>query len=147
MSDDSSTPRWQIYLLSSTYQLEGAPKKKNSDISFWELRSLFFPSANKIFKSNTIWTGYLSSGGYIRKYWDFLEERKDEPLILDGVHEMLDEIFSELQFFPQSTAASTIWHATDELVCFLTNPLYYKIKSVTSTGPKIQIVGPWLLRL
>jgi hypothetical protein len=128
--------------LPSTYQLEGAPKKKNSDISFRELRSLFFPSANKIFKSNTIWTGYLSSGGYIRKYWDFLEERKDEPLILDGVHEMLDEIFSELQCLPQSTADSTIWHATDGLVCFLTNPLYYKIKSVTSTGPKTQIVGP-----
>jgi hypothetical protein len=128
--------------LPSTYELEGAPKKKNSDISFLELRSLFFPSSTKIFKSNTIWTGYMSSGGYIRKYWDFLEEKKDEPLILDGVNETLDEIFSELQCLPQSTADSTIWHATDGLVCFLTNPLYYRIKSVSSTGPKTQIVGP-----
>lgn len=128
--------------LPSTYQLEGAPKKKNSDISFLKLRSLFFPSSNNTFRSKTIWTGYMSSGGYIRKYWDFLEERKDEPLLLDGVHETLDQIFSQLQCLPQSTADSTIWHATEGLVCFLTNPLYYRIKSVSSNQPKTQIFGP-----
>jgi hypothetical protein len=126
----------------STYQLEGAPKKKNSDVSFIKLRSLFFPSSNKTFKSNTIWTGYTSSGAYIRKYWDFLEEKKDEPLILDGVHETLDEIFGELQCLPQSTVDSTLWHATEGLVCFLTNPLYYRIKSVSSIAPQTKIMGP-----
>jgi hypothetical protein len=124
------------------YQLEGAPKKKEPNISFRELRSLFFPSLNKVFQPNTIWTSYMSSGGYIRKYWDFLEERKDEPLVLDGVYDMLDEIFSKLQCLPQSTADSTIWHATDGLVCFLTNPRYYRIKLVSSTRPKTQVVGP-----
>jgi hypothetical protein len=128
--------------LPSTHELEGAPKKKNSDISFLTLRSLFFPSPNKIFKLNTIWTSYMSPGGYIGKYWDFLKERKDEPSILDGVHQTLDKIFSELQCLPESTADSTMWHATDGLVCFLTNPLYYRIKSISSTRPKTQIVGP-----
>ena len=128
--------------LPSTYQLEGAPKKQKSDVSFLELRSLFFPKSNKNFKSNSIWTVYMSSGGYIRKYWDFLEEKKDEPLIVDGVHETLDEIFGQLQCLPQSRADSTILHATDGLVCFLTNPLYYRIKSVSSTGHKTKMVGP-----
>jgi hypothetical protein len=127
--------------LPSTYRLEGAPKRKSSDISFRELRSLFFPSPNKHFKSNAIWVGYTESGGYIRRYWDFLEEKKDVPHIIDAIHERLDEIFGQLQCLPQSTADSSIWHATDGLVCFLTNPLYYRIKLVSSMGRQTKI-GP-----
>jgi hypothetical protein len=127
--------------LPSTYQLEGAPKKKHSDVSFQELRSIFFPSPNKFFKSNAIWVGHTESGGYIRRYWDFIEEKKDAPQIIEAIHERLDEIFRQLQCLPQSTTDSSIWHATDGLVCFLTNPLYYRIKSISSLGHQSKI-GP-----
>jgi hypothetical protein len=126
----------------STYQLEGVPlvKKKNSDVSFQDLRSLFFPSQNKQFKPNAIWVGYMGSG-YIGRYWEVLKEKKDEPDIIDAIHKSLDEIFGRLQCIPQSTADS-IWHATDGSVCFLTNPVYYRVKSInsmerqTKTGPQ-----------
>jgi hypothetical protein len=127
--------------LPSTYQLEGAPKKKISDVSFQELRSLFFPSPNKLFKSNTIWKSYTEPSGYIRRYWDVLEEKKDAPDIINAIHEMLDEIFGQLQCLPQSTADSSIWHATDGLVCFVTNPSYYRVKSISSMGRQTTI-GP-----
>jgi hypothetical protein len=127
--------------LPSTFQLEGAPKKKNSDVSFRELRALFFPSQNKQheFKPNTLWAGYMEPSGYIGKYWEVFEEKKD---IIDAIQESLDEIFGQLQCLPQSTADSTgIWHATDGLVCFLTNPFYYRVKSINSMERQTKI-GP-----
>jgi hypothetical protein len=127
--------------LPSTYQLEGAPKKKNSDVSFQELRLLFFPSPNKNFKPNTIWEGYTEPSGYIRRYWEVLEAKKDVPDVIDGIHEMLDEIFGKLQCLPQSTGDSSIWHATDGLVCFVTNTSCYRIKSVSSMG-RPTTIGP-----
>ena len=127
--------------LPSTYQIEGAPKRKNSDASFQELRSLFFPSPTKHFKPNTIWLGYMEPSGYIRRYWDVLEEKKDVPDIIDAIHKRLDEIFGQLQCLPQRADDSSIWHATDGLVCFLTNPFYYRVKSVSSMGRQITI-GP-----
>jgi hypothetical protein len=125
----------------STYQLEGAQKTKSSDVSFQELRLLFFPSPDKHFKSNTIWVGYMESGGYIRRYWDILVERKDEPHIIDAIHDRLDDIFCQLQCLPQSTTDSSIWHATKGLVCFLMNPCYYRIKLVGTMVPQAKI-GP-----
>lgn len=127
--------------LPSTYQLEGVPlsKKKKTDVSFRDLRSLFFPIQNKQFKSNAIWVGYMASG-YIGRYWEVLEEKKDEPDIIDAIHECLDEMFGQLQCLPQSTADS-IWHATDGLVCFLTNPFYYRVKSINSMERQTKI-GP-----
>jgi hypothetical protein len=126
--------------LPSTHGLEGAPKKKNSDVSFQELRLLFFPSKDKHFKPNTIWTGFTEPGGYIRRYWEVLEEKNDMPEVIDAIHESLDEIFGGLQCLPQCTADS-IWHATDGLVCFLTNPIYYRIESINSMGRQTTI-GP-----
>jgi hypothetical protein len=126
--------------LPSTHRLEGAPKKKNSDVSFLELRSLHFPSPNKYFKPNSIWIGFIEQRGYIGRYWEILEEKKDVPDVVDAIHESLDEIFGQLQCLPQSTPAS-IWHATDGLVCFRTNPIYYRVESINSMGRQTMI-GP-----
>ena len=126
--------------LPSTYQLEGAPKKKKADVSFRELRSLFFPCPNKDFRPNTIWEGYMEQSGYIGRYWEVLKEKEDEPDIIDGIHNYLDDIFGQLQCLPQSTADS-IWHATDGSVCFLTNPIYYRVKSINSAGRQT-VIGP-----
>jgi hypothetical protein len=126
--------------LPSTHQLEGAPKKKNPDVSFQELRSLFFPSPNKHFKASTIWVGFMESTGYVRRYWKLLEEKRDTPDIIDAIHQSLDEIFGQLQCLPQCLMDS-LWHATDGLVCFLANPIYYRVKSINSTGRQTAL-GP-----
>jgi hypothetical protein len=126
----------------STYLLEGVPmaKKKNYDVSFQELRSLFFPLKNKQFKTNAIWEGLMEPRGYIGRYWEIFEEKKDVPDIIDAIHESLDEIFSQVQCLPQSTADS-IWHAKDGSVCFLTNPFYYRVKSINSSERQTKL-GP-----
>jgi hypothetical protein len=126
--------------LPSTHGLEGAPKRKNSDISFQELRSFFFPNPNKHFKANTIWGGFIEPSGYVWRYWKVLEEKKDAPDIIEAIHESLDEIFGQLQCLPQCTKDS-LWHATQGLVCFLTNPIYYRVQSINSTGRQTA-VGP-----
>jgi hypothetical protein len=125
----------------STYELNGAPKKKNSDVSFKELRTLFFPSPNQHFKPNAIWAVYTEPSGYIWRYWEILEEKKDAPDVIDAIQESLDEIFGQLQCLPQSTSDG-IWHPKAGSVCFLTNPFYYRVKSINSMGRQTLMTGP-----
>ena len=127
--------------LPSTYGLEGAPKTKEFDVSFRALRSLFFPAPNKSLKANTIWEGYSEQNGYIWKYWEVLEACKGEPDKAHALHQGLDQIFEQLQCLPQSKVDSNLWHATQGSVCFLINPNYYRIKSISATA-KNSNLGP-----
>ena len=127
--------------LPSTYGLEGAPKSKELDISFEALRSLFFPDSDICFKANTIWSGYSEKSGYIGKYWEILETYKGDLDMVHAIQEGIDKIFQQLQCLPQSKANSNLWHATGGSVCLLTNPLHYRIKSI-SASIRILPIGP-----
>jgi len=126
--------------LPSTQGLEGAPKSKESDLSFKSLRLLLFPAPGQSFKENTIWAAYSENKkGYIGKYWEILE--KDDEVEVDALHDGIDQVFEQLQCLPQVRADSNIWHATGGAVCFLTNPRYYQIEAVSTTARKANI-GP-----
>jgi hypothetical protein len=118
--------------LPSTFGLEGAPKRKGQGVSFESLRVTFFPLQGATFKAS-IWKDYASGSGYIKTYWDYIENNKDEPDAIEELHSGLEEVFRHLQCLPQmQNDHSIIWHGSDGSVCFLTNSLYYRVKSISS---------------
>ena len=125
----------------SSHGLDGAPKTKESDVSFRAMRSLFFPIPDKSFKANTLWAGYSEQNGYIGKYWEVLEMYRDDPDRVHALHQEIDQIFEQVQCLPQSKADSTIWHASQGSVCFFINPCYYRIRAVSTTARKSHL-GP-----
>ena len=124
--------------LPSNYGFEGAPTSKGSDLSFKDLRPLFFPPPGQSVKEKTLWACYSEPGGYIWRYWEILKDFEDDG---DALNEGIDQVFEQLQCLPQSKADSNLWHATGGSVCFLTNPRYYRIRAVSSTARKLNI-GP-----
>jgi hypothetical protein len=129
----------------STYGIGGSSKSKDSDLSFKSLRPLFFPDPGQSIKEKTFWDGCSEKNGYIRRYWEILEDLKDESI--NALHDGIDQVFEQLQCLPQSKANSNLWHATGGSVCFLANPHYYRIKAVSTTarnltkGPQRPQVG------
>jgi len=127
--------------LPSNYGLEGTPTSEDSDLSFRALRLLFFPPPDHIFKEKTIWACFSKPIGYIGRYWGILKDFDDDRDKIDALQEGIDQVFEQLQCLPNSKADSNLWHATGGLVCFLTNPHYYRMRAVSSTARKLKI-GP-----
>jgi hypothetical protein len=127
--------------LPSNYGLDGAPNSKDSDLSFKALRLLFFPPPGYRFKEKTIWDCLSKTCGYIGRYWEILEGFRDDEHKIDVLHQGIDEVFEQLQCLPQSKVDSKLWNATGGSVCFLTNPLYYRVRAVSITARKLNI-GP-----
>jgi hypothetical protein len=127
--------------LPSNYGLEGSPTSKGSDLSFKDLRLLFFPPPGHCFKTKTIWACLSEPNGYIGRYWEILGGFEDDKGKIDALQEGIDKVFEQLQCLPQSNAVSSLWHATGGSVCFLTNPHYYRMRAVSSTARKLN-TGP-----
>jgi hypothetical protein len=125
----------------STYNLDGAPRSKGSDMPFKALRSLFFPTPGQRFKAKAIWEVYSGGAAYIGKYWEILNKFKEDPDMVQALHDGIDQIFEQLQCLPQSKGDSNLWHAIGGSVCFLTNPHYYRIKAISVCARKLPL-GP-----